>query len=346
MKKTYLILLIIFIISSCKKDDDINNINQTGWVKFKNTIVKTSYSWDVNIIRKDNILLCDFGYRLINLNNENKEVTYKDFTDVSVYYDENSSRFNGLFSLDNNVWLVGNTCIYGSIDYGKSWTKIYQDANTFFTKVFFIDKNYGYAIGRNLNENKDCGVVYKTTNGGVCWECVLTIHENNYSSIFRDVCINNGTVWVIGEKWGDGLPSSTLVYTSNDEGLTWTNNNNITSLFNYSFVNTIQFVDEKGWISGYEEIIYTSDGGLTWNNIAVPNTGYINDFVFVDKNVGWAACDYGVFHTIDGGFNWTKQLSPSSDDNEMFYCIDFLNKDFGIVAGANGAVYVTSDGGG
>ena len=132
-----------------------------------------------------------------------------------------------------------------------------------------------------------------------------------------------------------------MVYTSSDIGETWTNNTAATSTFNNPYVNKIQFIGNEGWISGFEEIIYTNNGGESWCAYLISNCSHINDFVFVNPNLGWFVSDNGIFNTTNGGASWTKQLSG----DHAFYGIDFIDENFGIASGANGDVYITENGG-
>ena len=67
------------------------------------------------------------------------------------------------------------------------------------------------------------------------------------------------------------------------------------------------------------------------------------DLVLLDANTVYVIADHGKFYqTFDGGDNWTEK-NLNIDIN--FYAIDFLNTQFGFVAGTSGALLKTSDGG-
>jgi photosystem II stability/assembly factor-like uncharacterized protein len=56
-------------------------------------------------------------------------------------------------------------------------------------------------------------------------------------------------------------------------------------------------------------IVYSADGGRSWQQAAVPVSSDLTALFFVDERNGWAVGHDGVvLHTADGGLNWTLQL--------------------------------------
>lgn len=99
-----------------------------------------------------------------------------------------------------------------------------------------------------------------------------------------------------------------------------------------------------GWVVGSNgRILYTSNGGTTWNAQTSGTAQALEGVSFVDTVNGWVVGGGStVIHTTDGGANWTSQDSGST---ASFYCANFLNSNLGWVVGTSGAVLKTTDGG-
>jgi photosystem II stability/assembly factor-like uncharacterized protein len=111
----------------------------------------------------------------------------------------------------------------------------------------------------------------------------------------------------------------------------------------------------------------TYDGGKTWNYRTVKvDTGDISadlllavedpvlyDIEFLDKNNGYIVGEFGkIFHTVNGGASWNEQQETVMDDSVIdildlptFFDVEFKDKNNGIVAGLDGRIAVTTDGG-
>ena len=131
----------------------------------------------------------------------------------------------------------------------------------------------------------------------------------------------------------------------------WVNQNSGTNLPLFD----VHFTDaSNGWIAGNTGLIlYTSDGGVNWEEqVAPPNNTYYSIFFSDDQN-GWAG-GYGgkLIRTTDGGNNWIDGIAGT---NRYRYDIYFINADTGwVVGGDQGTfpsftphreIYFTSDGG-
>src|SRR5688572_29939006 len=56
-------------------------------------------------------------------------------------------------------------------------------------------------------------------------------------------------------------------------------------------------------------IVFSDDGGTTWQQAQVPVSADLTALHFVDATLGWAVGHEGVvLHTADGGASWTVQL--------------------------------------
>ncbi len=117
-------------------------------------------------------------------------------------------------------------------------------------------------------------------------------------------------------------------------------------------LNSVKFITpKKGWVAGEQgAILYTEDGGDTWEYQKSWTEKSINSLFFVNELQGWAvgggdgpAKEKGmILHTADGGKTWGEQQGEfESTLNSVF----FINDKEGWIAGREGVLLHTTDGG-
>jgi photosystem II stability/assembly factor-like uncharacterized protein len=155
------------------------------------------------------------------------------------------------------------------------------------------------------------------------WPCgSKVISQSSYQS----------NVWIISEN-GDILKSS-------DYGMNWLyqNGKDIHNMRKIFFLNAT-----VGWIGNIQgTILRTIDGGNHWeiNPFVIPYE--IIDIFFKDQLNGWASTYSGVFKSTDGGITWEFE---SNLPGVPFFSIQFIDTTNGYVAGWNGNIYKTLNGG-
>lgn len=112
----------------------------------------------------------------------------------------------------------------------------------------------------------------------------------------------------------------------------------------------VVFVDAlHGWVTGRNLLLRSTDGGLSWSVVDATTARY--SFIdFVDAQRGWRVLadlmDYSyVQRTNDGGATWQTVLATSTFFTPDYSVLDFLNINEGWVAGEQGLVLYTKDGG-
>lgn len=170
-------------------------------------------------------------------------------------------------------------------------------------------------------------------------------------------------------------PAATLwVYATADGGLTWQSSQLATyaqvdapTIYGGGLVAQTQFLDaQTGWVlvnvipsmnTRLGELFQTTDGGLTWQKLAIPMGGQVR---FASSTVGWATLgpthwvDDQFFMTQDGGLSWSPVSldglaagvgydRPTFFDPLAGVLPARLADEQGLITGV--AFYVTQDGG-
>lgn len=124
-------------------------------------------------------------------------------------------------------------------------------------------------------------------------------------------------------------------------------------------LNAICFSDEMhgcsvGWFNNGNVdsslILITVDGGNLWTWIDHPAVNRFNDVFFIDNDKGWAVGSKGeqhlncIYYTSDGGLTWSEQTGILIV-GAVLKGVSFRNENQGSVCGADGAFFITSNGG-
>jgi photosystem II stability/assembly factor-like uncharacterized protein len=208
-----------------------------------------------------------------------------------------------------------------------------QDLNA----VFFLDSKRGWVAG-------DGGQVWHTEDGGRSWtQQQIGITANISDLYFRDR--DNGY-----------LLAGNRILTTTDSGDSWHETRQfqpaefggaLPELYSVRFANK-----KKGWIVGNLSrgdvvtdslVLFTADGGATWQRQTVPTRAELIHLDFVGDKRGWIVGDKGTsLRTDDGGQTWTRLRSNTK---ETLYHVDFLDEEHGWAVGARGTILRTIDGG-
>jgi photosystem II stability/assembly factor-like uncharacterized protein len=292
-----------------------------------------------------------------------------------------SGTFNHLLSvqfLNQNVGLAvgAKGTILNTLDGGNTWSDYYiqyNNKNTTWTSVCFLDSQNGYILGQGFNN------IVGTYNSGALWSW----NERKSNWYINDAFfINPSTGWLVGNHgiighrngksgfdawisqtsgttnnlhsvffvdsltgWAGG-ENFTLLFTQNG-GNTWTSQKDKlpNELSGYGSINSIFFVDDqKGYAVGsFGTILNTIDGGDSWNLLYDYDIS-LYDVYFIDNNTGWAVGNDGtILKTENGGNQWGVQNCETTEDLQSMH---FLNDKTGWIVGYNGTILKTNTGGG
>ncbi len=166
------------------------------------------------------------------------------------------------FNYDND-----NSRILKSTDGGISWSTKYLFDDGDLYSLFFIDDDYGWAVGYN-------GSIIHTTNGGENW----VVQESNVGWWFWEVRF-------VSQSKGSICGDDGFLYTS-DGGNTWTE----TTISDTEFMGLCFASQNKGYAvgksTGWEAMgafYTTNDGGATWEN-GNARAAYMKKICTLDEN--------------------------------------------------------------
>lgn len=236
------------------------------------------------------------------------------------------------FSDESNGWLLCEQSVFSSgssspsyllktADGGENWerSELVSEEIVRIVKVFFDDKNNGYAIGES-------GAFYNLPAGETAWK--KRASPNRY--LLLDGVFTDSSRGVIVGAGGS------ILFTE-DAGTTWHQSNvfgNAKGKFNSVF-----FADKKnGWTAGTSgKIFQTTSGGKTWREQRSGSTKNLTDIFFVNSSDGWAIGEEGtLLQTTNGGSSWNAFNSKIRHKLEKIF---FVGKR-GWIVGFGGTILV------
>ncbi len=218
------------------------------------------------------------------------------------------------------TWLTG---IFRSTDGGSSWTEVYNSPTTSF-----------FQTGSNVYAATAQGIAL-STDYGQTW----TLVEPTPSPA-RVITGGNGVLYagldngIIMSQSGNS--SWQTVYTPNQS--TW---HTVWSIAVDPFsTTTVYAVEWQGYI--YPDLIYTTDGGASWNNSTM-NYAPIQ-YVTFDVNtqgVIYAGADGSLYRSDDGGNTW-NEITQTGDTR---YIYTWPGKAGTVVVGSDQGLYISYNSG-
>jgi photosystem II stability/assembly factor-like uncharacterized protein len=308
-------------------------------VEFGEGIVNRS---DTITLQPGNVFLQaeDVNFRVVNTTT-GLEIPFAFFTNPGIPRDLQGSFIDPANPQIGYV-VGGSGIIRKTTNGGTSWLPKESLINTRLNAVFFIDSQIGWAVG-------EAGAVLKTTDAGETWVTLVSGISRNLNDVwFLDA--NNG--FAISSTISVSGQNQSIIYRTTDGGTTWSNlpiANSTTNPPGASVrnMNAMTFTDaNNGYIVGANnELITTSDGGVTWNRRqAIPTpVRILNSIDFADANTGWIVGSLGqILKTTNAGLNWVQQTSGVT---AALNHVSFPSLTHGWAVGANGTIIHTNDGG-
>ncbi|HCN37216.1 MAG TPA: hypothetical protein DIS94_05835 [Bacteroidetes bacterium] len=218
----------------------------------------------------------------------------------------------------NTHFVLTNNKLWRTTNGGVNFIDVAPVQNSEFRDFDFINTSTGFVISSDGTNS----ILYRTTNFGTNWN-QINIPVGNFNAVdFFDM--QNG--YIGGE---DGLMRRTT-----NGGLEW----NIVSLSNVYDVSAIQMFNTK------EAYFICKDNtlwSLSWNNAyRVNDVSGVTSLSATGSNLSFAGYTGKIWVRESG---WLRTINTTTYNT--FNRINFLNANTGIMAGTNGAVSKSIDGG-
>jgi len=167
--------------------------------------------------------------------------------------------------------------------------------------VFFLNNDYGYAVGDN-------GTILFTIDGGGYW---TTQTSGTPILILLSVFFTDSLNGIAVGGYHDITYTTGVIKRTMDGGTTWVEKATVPN----NFLRSVYFIGDTGFVAGDDgSLLKTNDKGATWSTIP---TGIMDDFYavyFKDINEGFITGFTGTIrHTTDGGNTWTAQASGTQN---------------------------------
>jgi photosystem II stability/assembly factor-like uncharacterized protein len=177
----------------------------------------------------------------------------------------------------------------------------------------FINPSHGW-LARGTNGR---GELLVTDDGGTSWKTQYTSELAPQFIQFVDA--NNGYLAGCAVPVGLSSDCQTQLLASHDGGSTWTPV--ASPPMTQGKVVAIEFVSpQDGWVLGAlcqascadarAQLFRTSDGGVTWSQVALPDGRHPRSVQRVDSHHAWVVTEDDILVTQDGGGNWTRVTNP------------------------------------
>jgi photosystem II stability/assembly factor-like uncharacterized protein len=222
--------------------------------------------------------------------------------------------------------------ILKSTDMGNNW--VVNNPTGLFRKVRFPDVEFGYALL--------IGNFLRTTNGGDNWS------NHPMSFPVKDFSFQYQHSWCTAYQT-NGSSSNNYLFMSQSQGLSWITMRIVQNVNNMSggFEKLFFLSNDNDGICIYNDLqapkklMKTDNQGLNWVDCSGDglNGDYLNiSNIALNPNV-WLVGDY-VLKSTNAGDSWAINWNTN-----QFKDIIFINDNTGWLAGANGRIYKTTNGG-
>ena len=212
-------------------------------------------------------------------------------------------------------WAAGGDAIYFRTTNGGQTWEWYFVGSQLYTDLYGMaplsDLECFAAAGVPSGFPGGQGYIFHTTDGGNNWEILRqdTVYD------YLDIVFMDATHGVVVGGLDDE-PYSPIVLYTNDAGQTWIE---VTPNFGYT-LRAVTSVGNKLWAVGkFGTIIYSQDGGLTWELQNTPTQVTLFDVEFSDESHGVAVGDSSVvLYTNDGGNTWQRRtVQVTEEENSI-----------------------------
>lgn len=279
--------------------------------------------------------------------NEMISPNFRNQSDYSTVFEfpESCLKLDDFYFINGNTgWIIRGIDslkkVYKSSNSGNNWFVVYENNFNVFRSIVFKDSLNGF-IG-----TLDSDVLIKSIDGGKTWNKVSNFIGNKPKGICGLFLLDSLNIYGCGR-----YDTPSYFIKTSDGGLSWISSklSSISSLsVDIYFLNKNEGIIVGGQTSGdyhdaYPLVLYTSDGGITWNvsYIGIYKGEILWKIHFINHLIGYVSVQaFRNFNnsikyliTFDGGKNWIeKQVAIEAGLYEAL-SIMFLDENSGIIGG-------------
>ncbi|MBT3207266.1 MAG: hypothetical protein HN704_03075 [Bacteroidetes bacterium] len=281
----FILIMILLIAQSCKKDENGFNINQQweilnipdnrGYDDFVCSLNKLMYGFEDDLYFSN-----DNGNTWNNISNE-----VSNGTSITSFYITN----NNLYVSTSSSSPFYEDGIYVSANEGKTWTNIGEGLHNYLT---YLNVYTLYVNEPNIIVYNGGYLIFTSEDSGNTWSV------SNLSGVRVTTFVSYGTTVYAGTDEG--------LYSSNDNGMNWT----LVSVLDSEYVISIAIKGTNIFV-GTTDNVFFSNNGSSWSTInnGLPSNIYSSS-VSISGNYVFAGISSeesgGVYFSDDNGDNWVK----------------------------------------
>lgn len=269
-----------------------------------------------------------------------------------------ASRHNDLYFINEELGWIANGAgqIYRTTDGGGIWEKQFEQSQTHFRCIGFVDSLNGWAGNVGFGEfgTTDTTVLYHTIDGGAAWQPFNDFEGPKPIGLCGMYVLNDSTIFTVGRVRGPAFFARTI-----NRGQTWVSKdlNHLAA----GLIDVFFFTPDSGLAVGLTNsdhtfssgiVLATSDGGESWQERHVSNRNgeWCWKMSFPSRRVGYVSLQRNqlapiwILKTTDGGKSWENQLF--SGTYYFVQGIGFATEEHGWIGGNSSLpVFETKDGG-
>ncbi|KUG25938.1 hypothetical protein ASZ90_004229 [hydrocarbon metagenome] len=186
--------------------------------------------------------------------------------------------------------------------------KIHQIEHIFIYDIYFVNDSTGFVSGLKFYLDETylkTNIILKTRDTGSSWEIVFE-KEIEYRAIV-DMDFNSQGIGIAVGGFGYYLEVPGFILKTEDMGETWEYSEVVVSYPDYrvTFENIVFLNDSTAFTAG-NGIVGTTDLGDSWE-VYRPYTTF-KEIYFFDQNTGWAVGKNNLLKTTDGGVTWNEEI--------------------------------------
>lgn len=250
---------------------------------------------------------------------------------TSTYF---TSPLNGFMTSENNN-------IYKTTDGGDNWnSQELVTGNSGLSDVYFLNSDTGYCIGyQEIGMDQYNGKIFKTENGGISWIEVATtstrLNEIRFTSDDFGIAVGSYGEIAITKDGGSNWDEQNMGYTFE-----------LTSVLFQADTSILIAGNNWGEYPQTAVICFSPDGGNSWNQLMIPDSGPLNSITkSTDSTLRAVGPEGTLLYSNDFGVSWELLSKNIVGEAKWLHAIHFLDTLTGMIVGQGGIVLKTNDGG-